>query len=172
MMKLFILYINDISNVSNILKFILFADDTNMLYSNSDIGVLVQLTNIELEKFAVNKLSLNISKTNYMFFGNRILKMHLSVHIGKEEISKIELKFFLGVLIDSKLMWKKHISMITSKLSKNCAIMYRASFVIIKCGMHIVSHSLFVSYIVYCTEVWSNTYATNLNCYKKGAFNL
>ena len=45
-----------------------------MLYSNSDIGDLVRLTNIELEKlrvwFALNRLSLNISKTNYMFFGH------------------------------------------------------------------------------------------------------
>ena len=43
-----------------------------MFYSNSDIVDLVWLTNVELEKlrvwFAVNKLSINISKTNYMFF--------------------------------------------------------------------------------------------------------
>ena len=97
-LKLFILYINDICNVSKNFKFILFADDTNMFYSNSDTVDLVRLTNIELEKlrvwFAVNRLSLNISKTNYMFFGNRILKTHVSKHISKEEISKVELIFF------------------------------------------------------------------------------
>ena len=62
--KLFILYINDICKVSNSFKFILFTDDTNMFYSNSDIGDPVRTTNIELEKlrvwFAVNRLSLNI----------------------------------------------------------------------------------------------------------------
>ena len=47
-LKFFILYINDICNVSSNFKFILFADDTNMFYSNSDIVDLVQLTNIEL----------------------------------------------------------------------------------------------------------------------------
>ena len=41
--KLFILYINDICNVSPILKFILFADDTNIFCSGSD---LVQLSTI------------------------------------------------------------------------------------------------------------------------------
>ena len=60
-----------------------------------------------------------------MFFGNRILKTHVSIHISKEEISKVEFTTFLGVLIDNKLTWKKHISMIKSKLSKSCAIMYR-----------------------------------------------
>ena len=70
--KLFILYVNDICNVSNFFKFILFADDTNMFYSNSDIADLVQLTNVELEKlrvwFAVNRLFLNISKTINVFW--------------------------------------------------------------------------------------------------------
>ena len=77
-----------------------------MFYSNSDIVDLVQLTNIELETlrvwFAVNILSLNISKTNYMY-DNRILKTHISILISKEEISKVELKKNLGVLIDNKL---------------------------------------------------------------------
>ena len=51
-----------------------------------------------------------------------------------------------------------------SKLSKNCAIMYRASFVIDKCRMLVLYHSLFLPYIIYYTELWGNTYATNLNC--------
>ena len=103
-------------------------------------------------------------KDKLMFFGNHILKTHVSIHISKEEISKVEFNTFLGVLIDNKLTWKKHISMIKSKLSKSCAIMYRASFVIDKCGMLMLYHSLFLPYITYCIEVRGNTYATNLNC--------
>ena len=68
--KLFIMYINDICNVSNILKFVLFADDTNIFCSGKDIYQLSKLLCIELDKlniwFAVNKLSLNVSKTNFM----------------------------------------------------------------------------------------------------------
>ena len=54
-----------------------------------------------------------------MFFGNRILKTHISIHISKEEISKVEFTKCLGILIDNKLTWKKHISMIKYKLSKS-----------------------------------------------------
>ena len=50
------------------------------------------------------------------------------------------------------------------KLSKCCAIMYRASSLINKHGMHILYYSLFMPYIVYCAEVWGNTYATNIHC--------
>ena len=62
--KLFILYINDLCKVSNIVKFILFADDTNIYSSGFDLKELCVNINKELEKlnewFALNKLSLNV----------------------------------------------------------------------------------------------------------------
>ena len=42
--------------------------------------------------------------------------------------------------------------------------MYRASSLINKHGMHILYYSLFMPYILYCAEVWGNTYATNSYC--------
>ena len=73
--KLFVLYINDMVNVSNIFKFIIFADDklmTNLFCTSKDIVSLsVTICNevIKLKKWsALNKLSLNITKTNYMIF--------------------------------------------------------------------------------------------------------
>lgn len=46
--KLFILYINDICNVSDILRFALFADDTNIFSSHNDITILFDRVNEEL----------------------------------------------------------------------------------------------------------------------------
>ena len=63
---LFLLYINDVSETSKLLYFILFADDTNILYSNRDIWQLMEIVNGELiilsDWFKANKLSLNIKK--------------------------------------------------------------------------------------------------------------
>ena len=42
--------------------------------------------------------------------------------------------------------------------------MYRASSLINKHGMHILYYSVFMPYIMYCAEVWGNTYATNIHC--------
>ena len=73
---LFIMYINDIVNASKLFKFILFADDTNMFYCNNDTNELIRNTTAELVIlnvwFSVNRLSLNIAKTNYMIFGKRL----------------------------------------------------------------------------------------------------
>ena len=66
---LFILYINDIANVSNIFKINLFADDTSLFHTHNNFESLIKETNQELIRIstwlATNKLILNISKTNY-----------------------------------------------------------------------------------------------------------
>ena len=53
----------------------MFADDTNLFYSHSNIDTLFKTVNKELnyinEWFKANKLSLNISKTKYTFFHPR-----------------------------------------------------------------------------------------------------
>merc|ERR1712208_30340 len=69
---LFLIYINDIINVSDISFSILFADDTNSLAKGSNLTELVKNVNHELQKvtewLAANKLSLNIKKTHFMLF--------------------------------------------------------------------------------------------------------
>ena len=59
------------ANVSKIFKFIIFADDTNLFCSNYDIHNLAITVCEELKQlecwFALNRLSLNVSKTSYMF---------------------------------------------------------------------------------------------------------
>ena len=47
---LFIIYINDFCKSSDILSFILFADDSNLFYSHSNPHTLVNVVNSELEK--------------------------------------------------------------------------------------------------------------------------
>jgi hypothetical protein len=63
---LFIIYVNDIQNVSNFMELLLFADDTNLLTADSDWDKLVENTNLELDKlslwFKANKLSLNVKR--------------------------------------------------------------------------------------------------------------
>ena len=47
---LFILHVNDITYTSNILDFILFADDTTILYSHKDINREVDMVKEELQE--------------------------------------------------------------------------------------------------------------------------
>lgn len=71
---LFLIYINDISNASNSFEFTIYADDTNMLLGDKDIHNLHSNLSTELNLvynwIKVNRLKLNISKTNFILFQN------------------------------------------------------------------------------------------------------
>ena len=78
---LFLIYVNDICNSCNELKFYLFADDTNLLYADKNIKSLESTVNKELYKvytwLTANKLSLNIKKSNFVIFRARQKKATL-----------------------------------------------------------------------------------------------
>ena len=108
------------------------------------------------EWFALNKLSLNVSKTNFMRFGNRHSNVEIKLSIGDMEIEEVLFTKFLGILMDNKLNWKEHICMIKTKLAKSNAIIYRAS-------KYLDTFSLFMPYLSYCSEIWGKTYITYIN---------
>ena len=67
---LFLIYINDIHNSSAKLSFYLFADDTSLLYADTDLKSLEKTVNSELLKVSdllnANKLTLNARKSNFL----------------------------------------------------------------------------------------------------------
>ena len=69
---LFLIFVNDLQKSTKFLDPIMFADDTNLFYSNKDINNLFKIANEELneinEWFRANKLSINAGKTKYIFF--------------------------------------------------------------------------------------------------------
>ena len=69
---LFLLYIDGIANVSDILFSILFADGTSVFIQGDQLDDIANKMNLELKKLVAwlnaNKLSLNIDKTQYMIF--------------------------------------------------------------------------------------------------------
>ena len=69
---LFLLYINDMHNCSDKLKYYLFADDTNVLYADKNIKSLELTVSRELHNLynwlTSNKLTLNLKKSNFIIF--------------------------------------------------------------------------------------------------------
>ena len=121
---LFLLYINDIGDVSNILELILFADDTNF-FSHNDLYSLTNIVNCEIERlsewFKANKLSINIKKSNYMIFKPRqkIIHNDFSIMLNDCAIDRVKEIVFLGVILDEHISWKPHISHVARKISKS-----------------------------------------------------
>ncbi len=149
---------NDISKASELFKFILYADDTNLntnielviaQNSSSDIS---NILNTELDSIsdwlACNKLSLNVKKTKYMIFHKpkkKIPKLKLMMNnIIIERVSDFD---FLGITLNENLSWKTHIDKIANKISRCIGILNRQKhFIPLTSKLHIYS-SLILSHI-------------------------
>ena len=72
---IYFIYINDMCEVSKLLNIILFVDDTSIFCSTRNIVDIACTVNNELEIvdiwFKVNKVSLNVNKTNVIMFANK-----------------------------------------------------------------------------------------------------
>ena len=165
-LKLLILYINDIIQVSKVLKLIIFADDTNAFCSGDNLLDLANTVSIELNKlklwFDINKLSLNVTKTNYMCFSNSKMSCNFHITIHNHIIDRVSVTKFLGVLIDEKFNWKQHIDMVRNKLCKTISVITRSKTFLSKDSLYTLYCSMFLPYLIYCSEVWGNTYITNV----------
>ena len=128
---IFILYINDLWKASECLKPICYADDTTCTFCpnlNSTDLQNTEIINSELSKinnwFLVNKLSLNVSKTNYMIFHkkyNSPNNMNLEINgLGINRVSNFK---FLGLTINENITWDNHIKSITLKINRGLGIL-------------------------------------------------
>ncbi len=101
-----ILYINDICNVSKILKLALFADDTNIFCSGDNLQEILQVLTSEMGKlkgwFDRNKLSLNLSKTKIVLFGNYKINAQVHIQVDGVDTERVSESKFLGVITDEK----------------------------------------------------------------------
>ena len=169
---LFLIYINDITESSMILKFYLFADDTTVFYSSKTNPETESILNRELSKvsdwLAANKLSLNVSKSNFLHFhfGNTT-KETVKIEINNTAVEETDSTKYLGVYIDNKLNWKKHISITKTKLSKATGMIAKTRHFVTDTVLLNLYYSFFLSHINYNLLNWSTAENTNLDTIRK-----
>ena len=129
---LFLVYINDLPNISEVLHFYLFADDTNIYCEAETVKKKLEgVKNRELRKLdtwlVVNRLSLNIAKTKFLVFHpyNKPMKQRITLKIHKKTISESEYIKYLGIMVDSTLSWNIHIDKISKTISRAKGLLYK-----------------------------------------------
>ena len=158
---LFILYINDLANVSNVLFPILFADDTSVYLEADKESDLIKTLNEELAKLNIwlnaNKLTINIAKSHYMVFHRGKRKSDLrSPVLNNVSLERAQCTKFLGIIIDDGLKWTNHISYIKNKIAKGFGIILRARKFFNKKTLLNLYHAFIFPYLIYCVEIWGN----------------
>ena len=160
---LFLLYINDIANCSDLGIFILFADDTNIFIEGASIEEAYKKGNIVLqlvkEYMMHNKLHINMSKCCYIHFKPKTNSLDNSqnmLYIDGIPIKKTTTARFLGVVIDEQLSWQPHVAALRQKLGYASATLNRIRDSVPKelhCDLY---HTLFESHLTYCISVWGD----------------
>ena len=161
---LFLLYVNDLPNCLDQAEPSMFADDTNISTSAGSVEKLETQLNIELDKIyrwlVANRLTLNVSKTEYMIIGSRHKLGKIDkdpvIKIGSETVNRVHTSKSLGVIIDDKLKWEDQIDSISKKVSRGIgAIKLIKPYVPKKC-LSQVYNALVQPYFDYCSLVWQN----------------
>jgi exonuclease III len=173
---LFVIYINDLPAISKLAKFILYADDANIILTGNTLNEieeqLHELINVLLDWVDINGLLLNLKKTVYMLFSRNNIAANLTVKIRNVAIERKSETKFLGVIVDEKLLWTKHIKTVRSKMCRYVGIMYKIkTYLPLKARLQIF-HSFVQSHINYCSLVWGFSAKSNIEsifvCQKKG----
>ena len=109
---LFIIYMNDICNVSRLLFTVLYADDTSVLVNGKSLNLIIETVISELQLLSTwlksNKLSLNTTKSYYAVFHRARIKLpnsSIKIKIDEANIIEVQCIKYLGVILDNKLLW-------------------------------------------------------------------
>ena len=175
---LFLIYINDIAQCSNLGIFVLFADDTNIFVIGENIIIneahtkVNSILNCVFDYMTANQLHINMSKSCYMHFkpkrqdelGLELLFCEETLEIKGVPIKLINTTKFLGVVIDDELSWLPHIQKLRQKLNCQIGALSRIIDNVPKKYHREPYFTLFESHshIAYCISVWGEVVTKTL----------
>jgi hypothetical protein len=160
---LFLIFINDISNASELGTW-LFADDTALVLAACSLALLQSKMNSEVNKvhdwLLANKLSVHyVDKSQYMLVNRnpnvRINDDLFELKMGNHIIERTKSYRYLGLLVDEKFSWVDHITELCGKLSQVSGIIFKLRSLLSKEAMMLVYHSLVGSKLRYGLICWA-----------------
>ena len=144
------------------MQLVLFADDTNIFAEGRNHLELFRKVNQGLEElsrwFRCNKLTLNLKKTEYVYFGGsggRVVPEGGLV-IGNEPIRRVEGVKFLGVWVDEGLKWTGQIDKVKAKVGRLLGVLGRASVTLGAKSILRLYNALVLPHLQYCLMVWGD----------------
>ena len=169
---LFLIFVNDFHNSLSHSNAIMYADDTS-LYISDKTKNLVKKGNEELARvddwLVANKLTLNISKTNFILFRPpkcKEVQVNPIVSLRGKQIEKVSSTKFLGVYVDEHLSWKIHMKHLLNKLRCSLGAVCRVKLLLNQDTLLQLYHSLINSHLLYCVQNWcygNKTFCQNFN---------
>lgn len=174
----FLIFINDLCKLKLFGKMLTYADDTVLLYANSNLNDLtnqIESDLIEIETwFNANDLTLNLNKTKYIHFSLRKSNINLNLKYHSLTCNKtnhncqchilqsVESIKYLGLNIDCNLKWKTHVNDLGKKLRFILVKMYHLKNIVHLNFLKKLYYAWFYSLINYGVIIWGGEYRSNL----------
>ena len=142
---------------------------SNIYYEADNLILLQRTVNKELIKVKmwldINKLSLNIDKTNFIIFKSpqHSSSEIINIKIGNLPVKKTCYVKFLGVLLDENLSWKYHLTELSKKLARTCGMFFKVRHFLPADVLICLYNSLFSPFLQYGILIWGLTYETYIN---------
>jgi hypothetical protein len=164
---LFLLYINDIASCFKSSNFLVYADDIkifNKINSNADSVALQEDLDRLYDYCMKNQLFLNIKKCNSISFSRSVKPIIPKYSINNEQLdAKTEIRD-LGVILDSKMLFKSHINRVIEKSFKQLNFILRVSKPFNNVNTMKTLYFTYVrSSIEFATVIWNPQYITYID---------
>ena len=99
-------------------------------------------------------MSLNVEKTKCMLFHKRRQLNPIQFSINGRDIDVVSHFNYLRIILDENISWKKHVAMITNKLSKISGVLHRLKYIYPQNILETIYKSLFVPHLNYGLLLW------------------
>ena len=165
---LFLIYINDLCNCSNSLDLHLFADDSNLFFCHKSLVCLKKIINTELAHVETwlntNKLSLNISKSNFVLFHPPQKKVNdpIKLYVNNTLLEEKNHVKYLGIMMDNNLYWKSHATYIAKKIKRSIGILSKLRYYVTLDTLITLYYALQYPFLIYGILIWGNTYPSKI----------
>ena len=160
---LFLIFINDLPLVIQALKK-LFADDAKIYQTETSMAEVTQLqcdVNNSMDWSVLWKIIFNFKKCKHL--GNHDMNQTYTMRKDQEElpIEKVESEKDLGVIIDNKLTFTKHINSKIKIANRNLGLIFRTFTCIDKEIFLNLFKSLVRPHLEYASTVWCPVFKKN-----------
>ena len=163
---IFLLYLNDVNLILKC-QFISYADDYKLYHiikEPKDTDFLQLQLNNFTDWCTKNRMALNASKCSVISFSRKRSNIESTYFIDQTPISRVLNVKDLGIILDSKLSYRDHISYIASKASKSLGFIFRVTknFKNIHC-LKALYCALVRSHLEYAVPVWAPYYQNGID---------
>ena len=160
---LFNIYINDLPHIINHSKISMFADDSTLYHSNDNAQELEDKLNADFmivhQWLIAHKLCLNIEKTQFIIIGlpKQFKKFeNVKISYNNKLIKQSTTIKLLGVTLDSKLNWNKHISNLIIRCKTSLRAFMRSTRYMDIDTKKMLYNAVIAARLNYADVIWGN----------------